>query len=149
MPRMKAGLLSLRSVFISDALSSAAARAYKQALVTLSFLSSLAPAHDPEPIRPPTWSVGNSLLSHFLPNPQGQGPFASLFRIAIKLRQRSWLPRSLATRLGRNGNGSRRRSDEELRERAIKVLDLLHHAAELGNTDALYTLAQISLVSVS
>ena len=35
---------------------------------------------------------------------------------------------------------------EELKGKAIKVIDLLQHSAELGNTDALYALAQISLV---
>lgn len=39
-----------------------------------------------------------------------------------------------------------RKADDELRGRAVKVIDLLEHAAELGNTDALYTLGQISLV---
>jgi SEL1 protein len=39
-----------------------------------------------------------------------------------------------------------RRKDEEQRLKAIKVLDLLEHSIELGNTDALYTLAKISLV---
>jgi len=35
---------------------------------------------------------------------------------------------------------------EEQRVKAIKVVDLLQHSAELGNTDALFVLAQISLV---
>lgn len=33
-----------------------------------------------------------------------------------------------------------------MRGKAIKVVDLLQHSAELGHLDALYTLAQISLV---
>lgn len=68
-------------------------------------------------------------------------------RIAIKLRHQSWIPRFLASRVGRDGYGRRRR-DAELRGRAIKVVDLLQHASELGNTDALYTLGKISLVSL-
>jgi hypothetical protein len=43
--------------------------------------------------------------------------------------------------------GSRKKGDE-MRGKAIKVVDLLQHSAELGNMDALYTLAQISLVRV-
>ena len=69
-------------------------------------------------------------------------------RIAIKLRHQSWIPRFLASRVGRDGYGRRRRRDAELRGRAIKVVDLLQHASELGNTDALYTLGKISLVSL-
>jgi hypothetical protein len=33
-----------------------------------------------------------------------------------------------------------------MRGKAIKVIDLLQHSAELGNTEALYTLARLSLV---
>jgi SEL1 protein len=33
-----------------------------------------------------------------------------------------------------------------MRGKSIKIIDLLQHSAELGNTDALYTLAKISLV---
>lgn len=40
-----------------------------------------------------------------------------------------------------------RRRDEEMTRRAIKVVDLLQHAADLGNMDALYTLGRITLVS--
>lgn len=39
--------------------------------------------------------------------------------------------------------------DKELFRKSVKVVDLLQHSAELGNTDALYTLAQISLVCPS
>jgi SEL1 protein len=34
-----------------------------------------------------------------------------------------------------------------MKGRAVKVIDLLEHSAELGNTDALYALAKLSLVS--
>lgn len=43
------------------------------------------------------------------------------------------------------GLGSKRR-DEDLRAKAIKALDLLEHSAELGNTDALFTIGLVSLV---
>lgn len=36
--------------------------------------------------------------------------------------------------------------DEEMQRKAIKVIDLLQLSAELGNTEALFTLAYVSLV---
>lgn len=96
---------------------------------------------------PFSWSTGNSILSSFLPNPQGQGPLGSALRIAIKLRHQSWLPRFLSSRFSQESG--RRRSDEELRGRAIKVMDLLQHAADLGNLDALFVLGKLSLVLLS
>jgi SEL1 protein len=83
-----------------------------------------------------------SLLSAFLPNPQAQGPLGSAFRIALKLRQQFFLFHLFG---GPSGSAARRK-DEELRGKAIKVLDLLQYAAELGNLDALFTLGHISLV---
>ena len=91
-----------------------------------------------------SWSTGNSILSSFLPNPQGQGPLGSALRIAIKLRHQSWLPRFVSSRFSQESG--RRRSDDELRGRAIKVVDLLQHAADLGNLDALFVLGLLSLV---
>jgi SEL1 protein len=44
-------------------------------------------------------------------------------------------------------NGASKGKEEELRGKAIKVIDLLQHSAELGHLDALYTLARVSLVS--
>lgn len=35
---------------------------------------------------------------------------------------------------------------DDRKSRAIKVVDLLEHAVELGNTDALYKLAEVSMV---
>ncbi|KAJ7928457.1 hypothetical protein B0H13DRAFT_1967359 [Mycena leptocephala] len=95
---------------------SEATRAYKQALNTLSTLT----AHPPSHTYGSSFSAGNtpnskSLLSSFFPNLQGQGPWES------------------------------RSKREETKGKAIKVIDLLQHSAELGNSDALYTLAQISL----
>ena len=81
-----------------------------------------------------------------LPNIQGQGPIASAMRIAMKLRHQSWVPSFITDYFGKEFGGGRKK-DEEMYGRAVKVLDLLQHAAELGHTDALYTLAKISLVS--
>ncbi|EPQ55072.1 HCP-like protein [Gloeophyllum trabeum ATCC 11539] len=84
--------------------------------------------------------------SPFVPNVQGQGPLASTLRILIKLRHQSWVPKFLRSRAGKEGLGlGGRRREDDLRGKAIKVVDLLQHSAELGNMDALYTLAQISL----
>jgi SEL1 protein len=122
-----------------------AARAYKQALATLATLTSLpsSRAFETHPHQF-SWHTGNSIISSLLPNPQGQGPLGSAIRIAIKLRHQSWLPRFLSSRLPQESG--RRRSDEELSGRAIKVMDLLQHAADLGHSDALFTLGKISLV---
>jgi hypothetical protein len=43
-------------------------------------------------------------------------------------------------------DGASKKREEEMRGKAIKVVDLLQHSAELGHLDALYTLAQILLV---
>jgi hypothetical protein len=121
-----------------------AARAYKQALATLTTFTALPSSRAFETHHQFSWHTGNSILSSFLPNPQGQGPLGSAIRIAIKLRHQSWLPRFLSSRLPQDSG--RRRSDEELSGRAIKVLDLLQHAADLGHSDALFALGKISLV---
>ncbi|CAL1711319.1 unnamed protein product [Somion occarium] len=124
-----------------------AARAYERAMATLSHLSSLPPtqAHDRQPGGFSSLTSPNSLLSSFLPNIQGQGPIASAMRIAIRLRNQSWLPQFVTNYINKEGIAGRRR-DEELRGKAVKVIDLLQHASELGHTDALYTLAHISLL---
>lgn len=110
---------------------------------TLSTLSNLATSrtHD----RQVNAGQSSSFLSYILPSAQGQGPIASAMRIAMKLRHQSWIPSTITDYFAREIRGGRRK-DNELAGRAIKVIDLLQHAAELGNTDALYTLAQISLV---
>jgi hypothetical protein len=125
----------------------AAARAYKQALATLATLTASPSSRAFETHHPFSWSTGNSFLSSFLPNPQGQGPLGSALRIAIKLRHQSWLPRFLSSRFSQESG--RRRSDEELKGRAIKVMDLLQHAADLGHLDALFVLGKLSLVLLS
>ncbi|KAL0955834.1 hypothetical protein HGRIS_002036 [Hohenbuehelia grisea] len=121
-----------------------ALRAYNKALVTLTSLTAHPPIHTQDPFFSSSPN-SNSLLSQFLPNLQGQGPLGSAFRILVKLSQHSWVTR-LVTGIGKEnlGLGSKRK-DDELRGKAIKVIDLLQHSADLGNSDALYTLAQISM----
>jgi len=120
-----------------------AARAYKQAMATLTYLK----VHDT--LHPPYSSLGGSLstskssfISSFLPNLQGQGPTGSLLRILFKLFQISF--GRVLNMLSQDSFS--REKVEELKGKAIKVVDLLQHSAELGNMDALYLLAQISLV---
>ena len=55
------------------------------------------------------------------------------------------MPRFLSAGSAKGGRLSGRKA-EELRGKAVKVLDLLQLAVELGHTDALYKLAQVSLV---
>ncbi|KAM5533642.1 hypothetical protein V8D89_012690 [Ganoderma adspersum] len=107
---------------------------------TLTTLTALPPMQSEEPMHHST----HIPLSSFLPSIQGQGPIASALRILVKLRNQSWVPSFVTDYLGRERlNGKRK--DEELKGRAVKVIDLLQHAAELGHTDALYTLGQVSL----
>ncbi|KAG2159106.1 uncharacterized protein EDB93DRAFT_444749 [Suillus bovinus] len=120
--------------------SAEATRAYKSALFTLSNLTAHPPSHTHNVFSQPTTTTP-SLLSALLPNPQGQGPLGSAIRIALKLRQQFSLFRLLSRP---NGSATRRR-DEEMHGKAIKVVDLLQHSAELGNLDALFTLGHISL----
>ncbi|KAJ7496963.1 hypothetical protein FB451DRAFT_1120046 [Mycena latifolia] len=117
-----------------------ATRAYKQALNTLSTLT----AHPPLHTYGSSFAVGNtpnsrSLFSSFFPNLQGQGPLGSAMRIIIKLQRQT--VNVILSGLGKESRTKR----EETKGKAIKVIDLLQHSAELGNSDALYTLAQISL----
>ena len=111
--------------------------------MTLASITALPSSRAYEPPRQFTWRTGNSIFSSLLPNPQGRGPIGTSIRIAIKLRHQSWLPRFISSRLSQDG---RRRSDEELSGRAIKVMDLLQQAADLGHLDAFFTLGKISLV---
>ncbi|KAH9856024.1 HCP-like protein [Lenzites betulinus] len=106
---------------------------------TLATLTALPPMQSEEPLH---HSSGNPFS--FLPSLQGQGPIASALRILVKLKNHSWLPSAVTEYLGRELSGGKRR-EEEFRGKAVKVIDLLQHAAELGNTDAIYTLGQVSL----
>lgn len=113
-------------------------------MITLSNLTAYPPPYDHDPFSQSSVSQATSFLSSYLPSAQGQGPIGRAIRIAIKLRQKfspfrifSWTD-SLAA--------AARKRDEEIRGKAIKVIDLLQYSAELGNTDALYILARLSLV---
>ncbi|KAF9565588.1 HCP-like protein [Agrocybe pediades] len=118
-------------------------RAYKQAISTLTTLK----AHPPQHTFDPALANGNgnskSIFSSFLPNLQGQGPIGSLVRIILKL---NYSVNRVTNVFSQEtiGLGSKKK-DEELRGKAIKVVDLLQHSAELGNMDALFTLGQVSL----
>jgi len=76
--------------------------------------------------------------------PNHQGPIATAIRILGTLRQQSWLPRFLAKKINGKRWGSKQTDSQKAR--ATKAIELLEFAAEAGNTDALYKLAQISLV---
>jgi hypothetical protein len=117
-----------------------ASRAYKHALATLATLTAHPPSYTHDPSVSSSSTTFGSLISSFFPNFQGQGPFGSAVRIAVKLQQRLWTKSTF----GQLGN--KRRKEEEIRGKAIKVKDLLQHSAELGNAEALYKLAHISLV---
>ena len=75
--------------------------------------------------------------------PNHQGPIATAIRILGTLRQQSWLPRFLARKI--SGERWGKQSDTQ-KARATRAIELLEFAAEAGNTDALYKLAQVSLV---
>ncbi|KJA28931.1 hypothetical protein HYPSUDRAFT_33390 [Hypholoma sublateritium FD-334 SS-4] len=122
---------------------SEAVRAYKQAISTLSALR----AHPLQHTFDPALANGNghskSIFSSFLPNLQGQGPIGSVVRIILKLHNSV---NRITNVLSPEGLGlGTKKKDEELRGKAIKVIDLLQHSAELGNMDALFTLGQVSL----
>ncbi|KAA1470562.1 HCP-like protein [Dentipellis sp. KUC8613] len=122
----------------ADLAASEAARAYRSALATLNALTTLQYTSQPNP--PPN-TPGSSIISYVFPNFQGQGPVGTALRILVKL----WY-RFTTSRAGKDALGGKRRRDDELRSRAIKVVDLLLHAADLGHTDALFTLAKISML---
>jgi SEL1 protein len=87
----------------------------------------------------------SSFISSFLPTLHGQGPTGSLLRIILKLYQITF--GRILSMLNQDTLFSfSRERVEELKGKAIKVVDLLQHSAELGNMDAMYALAQISLV---
>ncbi|KAL0581344.1 ERAD-associated protein [Marasmius crinis-equi] len=114
-----------------------ASRAYKQAMYTLSAMTAHPPSHTYDSSST-TGNNGNSvsLFSSLMPNLQGKGPVGSLARIINKLY--SNLFHESASK-----EGPKPRSEPS--RKAIKVIDLLQHSAELGNMDALYAIAKISL----
>ncbi|KAF7351169.1 Ubiquitin-protein ligase [Mycena sanguinolenta] len=112
----------------------------KQALNTLSTLTAPSPLHTyGSSFYTANTQNSKSLLSSFFPNLQGQGPVGSAARIVIKLQRQ--IVNGILAGLGKESRTKR----EETKGKAIKVIDLLQHSAELGNSDALFTLAQISL----
>ncbi|KAF9451494.1 hypothetical protein P691DRAFT_807605 [Macrolepiota fuliginosa MF-IS2] len=121
------------------------ARAYRRAAAALAALTAHPPSFTFDPLLV-TNGNSKSILSSFLPNLQGQGPIGSALRILMKLHYHTVRRLTMALGLGQETVGmSSRRRDEEQRVRAVKVLDLLLHSVDLGNTDALFTLAKVSL----
>lgn len=123
----------------------AASRAYRHAIATLTTMT----ARPPVTTFDPALATGNgnskSIFTSFLPNFQGQGPIGSTIRIILKIHHYTFRRITSSAQDGL-GLGSKKK-DEEMRGKAVKVVDLLEHSAELGNSDALFTLAQISLVN--
>ncbi|KZT39348.1 HCP-like protein [Sistotremastrum suecicum HHB10207 ss-3] len=107
-----------------------ASNAYSQALQTLSSLNTQATESPSKP------DSSYSTASKF----DSRGPIASFIRILSRLQGRTWMPSFLSP----DKWISTGRKDDR-KSRAIKVVDLLEHAVELGNTDALYKLAEVSL----
>lgn len=124
-----------------------ATHAFKFAMITLSNLTAHPPPYDHEPFAQSSVSQVSSFLASYLPAAQGQGPIGNVVRIVGKLRQK-FSPFRLLAWMDTSAAAARKR-DEEMRGKAIKVIDLLQYSAELGNVDALYTLAQLSLVRSS
>jgi SEL1 protein len=120
-----------------------AERAYNKALATLSEIVAL-PQLRTEETGSSLGQGSSSIFSLFFPNVQGHGPFASTLRIAIKLRNRSWVPSFVSSMF--SGDAAGTKQDEETHVDAAKVILLLQHSSSLGNLDALFTLATISLV---
>ncbi|KIK69055.1 hypothetical protein GYMLUDRAFT_91457 [Collybiopsis luxurians FD-317 M1] len=111
-----------------------ASRAYKQALHTLSTLT----AHPPAYTYDATSHTSNakSLLTSLIPSLQGRGPIGSMYRIILRIQQRFVSPKEEVPQ---------KRTTEDVNPKAIKVVDLLQHSTDLGNMDALFTFAKISL----
>ena len=127
----KVRLWSFYHVYVQTSLF-LALRAYKQALYTLSTLTAHPPAFTYD-----ATSNTKSLLTSFIPTLQGRGPIGSIYRILYKIQHKLGSHKEPTTS---------KRQTEDLHPKAIKVVDLLQHSAELGNMDALFTYAKISLV---
>lgn len=115
--------------------------AYTQALQTIRLLKVLTPSQAaalyPDSSPPP-----NAFLSTLFPNENG--PIAAVIRLGYRVYYQPWLPRWASRVL--SGRSGRRR--DEIKGRAAKAIDLLQHAVDLGNEEALFTMAQVSLVSL-
>ncbi|KAB5589505.1 MMS2 protein [Ceratobasidium theobromae] len=114
----------LAIIRISD--SGLAQKALDDALLIIKALDSL-PPH--------TASPPDTLSTWLFPNPSG--PLASTLRIITKLRSQSWLPSFLSSRASRD--------EARVRQRLARLTNLLHRSIELGNTEAIYVLAHISV----
>ncbi|KIY68091.1 HCP-like protein [Cylindrobasidium torrendii FP15055 ss-10] len=112
-----------------------ATRAYKQAMHTLTALSSIPSPY--QPLSVPSNAQTTSMLSSL---GSSLGPTGSIIRIVDRLQQRV-----LRVLLGTGPSRAARRAEEDSRYKSVKVLDLLQHSTELGNLDALYTLGHVSL----
>ncbi|KIY50282.1 HCP-like protein [Fistulina hepatica ATCC 64428] len=114
--------------------------ALNQALSTLSTLTASPPHHTLDPTLN-SHRTTKSLISSLLPSIHGHGPFSSVLRVLSKIQNYSpfqyisfsndYLP---PPSHGRKAVG-----------KAVKVIDLLQHSAELGNMDAVFKLGQLSL----
>ncbi|KAI6116041.1 hypothetical protein F5141DRAFT_1001560 [Pisolithus sp. B1] len=113
-----------------------ATRAFRSAIFTLHNLTNYSQQYTHDPFSQQSASQQSSFLSSLLPTAQGKGPIGSAIRISQKLYHRIFSSGKFATS---------RKKDEEIQRKAIKVIDLLQLSAELGNMDALFTLAHLSL----
>ena len=132
---------------IADAQCDIADRAYKKAIALLATIRDSPPTHNAQSAHPTSSGILSKVLSSIIPSPHGQGPFSSAIRIAMKLRHQSWFPRIFWTILGLNVDG--RDEDPETSEgyrNTATVITLLRRAISLGHTDAMFTLASLSLV---
>lgn len=122
-----------------------ASRAYKQAAYTLSTMTANPPQHTFEASFVSGSFAGSqkSIFSSLMPTLQGRGPIGSAVRIVLKLQHE--LSNALSS-FSTDTFGSKKGFEDSARK-AIKVLDLLQHSADLGSMEALYTLGRISLVS--
>jgi len=125
-------------------------RVYKKAVALLSAIHDSPSTQKAQSATHASSGFLSKTLSSVLPNPHGQGPISSAIRIVMKLRHQSWLPRVIWTMLGSSGDDREggARTGEGYRNTAA-VISLLKHATSLGHTDAMFTLASISLVSRS
>ena len=122
-------------------------RVYKKAVTLLSTIHDSSSTQKAQSATHASSGLLSRAFSSVLPDPHGRGPISSAIRIVMKLRHQSWLPRIIWTILGFNGDdregGSK--AGEGYRTTA-SVISLLKHATSLGHTDAMFTLASISLV---
>ena len=132
---------------IEDVQCDTADRAYKKAITLLATIRDSPPTHKAQSTHTTSSGILSKVLSSIIPSPHGQGPFSSAIRIAMKLRHQSWFPRILRIILGLNVDG--RDEDPETSEgyrNTATVIALLRRAISLGHTDAMFTLASLSLV---